>query len=628
MSRDAKSWIRFIRRYGPIPQSDSQYDEHVRKSARMAGVDPILFAHPRKTEIFQCFEGERPISVVLTGEAGDGKTHLCREIWAELRGSAEVWGSNESHITMSLPEQDGRAATLHVIRDLSAWVPPQNTAWDPEQEALLQKFSSSLFLEDRQDYFLLAANDGQIVETWRRLSATPGVERARDLFETLLVEDRREKAGVPLRFFNLSRDRSADLLDAALNAFLEHPRWQECFGLFPDTSDPIFGPESPIRRNYDLLKSDLVRRRLRALFELCDYNGLHIPIRQILALLSNAVLGHPETKGSVCKDGLMMPEDVPKVLANGTRGQASIYNNIFGGNLTEARRESFAIFGHLERFRIGFETTNRVDNLLIFGEANENLRPNFRRFVGDDLFYGADDAFRQAQERYIESADEDEARTHDFLGQLVIQRRGLFFKIPVEQEEEFKLWELTVFEYAGEYLSRVIGVLKGGARIERAILNRLIRGLNRIFVGMLVSSDKELFLAKSLAFSTAKVSPILEERVSVQPRVGQRQKVEILLENGMPTLVISLGGLKPPMFRLNLTRYEFLSRVAEGALPNSFSKECYEDVLSFKSQIMTAIEEQRRTEDIEPDPSMLTFQLLSLNDYGDLDEEVVEITIQ
>jgi hypothetical protein len=39
-------------------------------------------------------------------------------------------------------------------------------------------------------------------------------------------------------------------------------------------------------------------------------------------------------------------------------------------------------------------------------------------------------------------------------------------------------------------------------------------------------------------------------------------------------------------WELNLVRFEFLSRVAtEGALPASFSKECYEDVLAFKSRL-------------------------------------------
>jgi hypothetical protein len=40
---------------------------------------------------------------------------------------------------------------------------------------------------------------------------------------------------------------------------------------------------------------------------------------------------------------------------------------------------------------------------------------------------------------------------------------------------------------------------------------------------------------------------------------------------------------------MSLTRFEFLSRIAEnGALPASFSKECYEDMLSFKGRLLAA----------------------------------------
>ena len=45
-------------------------------------------------------------------------------------------------------------------------------------------------------------------------------------------------------------------------------------------------------------------------FELCDYNGLHVPVRQILLLLTNAVLGHPDVNHH-----LMVPADVPRVIA-------------------------------------------------------------------------------------------------------------------------------------------------------------------------------------------------------------------------------------------------------------------------------------------------------------------------
>ncbi len=143
-----------------------------------------------------------------------------------------------------------------------------------------------------------------------------------------------------------------------------------------------------------------MRSRLRSLLELCDYNGLHVPIRQILLLLTNSVLGHPDVK-----DHLMVPADVPKVIAAGTVSKASLYNNIFGGNLSEIRRQSITIFDYLERFQIGYETSNRVDNILIFGQNDPNLSGYFDELIGNDRFYGADDRFYAAKQQYIEGTD-------------------------------------------------------------------------------------------------------------------------------------------------------------------------------------------------------------------------------
>ena len=105
---------------------------------------------------------------------------------------------------------------------------------------------------------------------------------------------------------------------------------------------------------------------------------------------------------------------------------------------------------------------------------------------------------------------------------LISQRRGLFFKIPKEAEDELHLWELTVFKFAGEYLDSVVAVLKGGGVVKRPILSRLVRGLNRVFTGMLINSDRELYLATSGNYSQAKVSRILVERVSVDPSKGEK----------------------------------------------------------------------------------------------------------
>jgi hypothetical protein len=193
--------------------------------------------------------------------------------------------------------------------------------------------------------------------------------------------------------FNLSRWNSADLFDRVYKAFIEHPGWRNCYDGVAGEEE-AFGPKCPIRHNLELLKTPLVYDRLRSLIELCDHNGLHIPVRQILLLLSNAVLGCGWEK---CKDRLMKPADIPQIIQQGVVSQCSLYNNIFGGNLSENRRQSITIFDYLDRFQIGHETCNRIDNILIFGEGDPELGKHFENLIRADLFYGADERYFAGQ---------------------------------------------------------------------------------------------------------------------------------------------------------------------------------------------------------------------------------------
>lgn len=628
------SWLKFLRHYGPVPRNDNMYDETIQRSARRQGITPIEFEHPFQTRILDCFNQATadPVSVILTGTAGDGKTHLCRQVWKGLGGNDNDWASDSPYLTTSFhypkdrvnwPEADDtslyRAVKIHFIRDLSGWAPQQGAAWDADKETLLQKFCHSLFNPEANDIFLIAANDGQLIESFRRLLNTSDVVRARQVFEDLLVEDRQEQPGVRLKFFNLSRANSAELFDRAIEAFLKHPGWTELTKGVPGEND-VFGPRCPIRRNYELLQTPLVQSRLRSLLELCDHNGLHVPIRQVLLLLANAVLGHPDGQHH-----LMTPADVPKIIIAGTVSKASLYTNIFGGNLSEIRRQSITIFEYFERFQIGHETSNRVDNLLIFGEGDEHLGQHFDDLLAQDKFYGADERFYAAKREYIEGNSEDDEKSQAFLQMLLSQRRGLFFKIPKDAESELNLWELTVFKFAGEYLSSVVEVLKTGAPVKRPILARLVKGLNRVFTGMLVNSDRELYLATSGNYSQAKVSRILVERVSVEPSKGERIALRFDETNGRVLLSVFFTPEIQVDFNLTLIRYEFLSRIAlEGALPASFSKECYEDLLAFKSQLIAAYG-TRQAKEQTVSGSTIGLNLLSLTEQGMPDPRFVEV---
>ena len=82
------AWLRFLRNYGPIPRNDNMYDETIQRSARRQKIAPIEFEHPMQDFVLQCFDKRAvdPVSVILTGTAGDGKTHLCRQVWKTLNG--------------------------------------------------------------------------------------------------------------------------------------------------------------------------------------------------------------------------------------------------------------------------------------------------------------------------------------------------------------------------------------------------------------------------------------------------------------------------------------------------------------------------------------------------------------
>lgn len=613
-----REWIKFVRAYGPVPTKDNLFDENLRRRAKRIGIAQIEFKHPFEDIVLGSFgAGTSPSSVILTGTAGEGKTFLCARVWEKLGGDPTQWNGKSTHfrIDLHIASPTPRALTLHIIRDLSAWVPEQGAAWPDDKRALLIRLAHSLFDPTANEIFLVAGNDGQLGETFRRLSDNEEVSRAWTVIEDLLVGDRIEAPNVGLKLFNLSRGSSVELFRLAVNAFSEHVGWRQCYAE-AGSPDSFFGVNCPIRRNYELLRASLVRDRICDLLELCDQNGVHVPIRQIFVLLANGVLGHPDVD-----DYLMTADDVPSVLAGGTRHRASLYNNLFGGNLSESRRANSAIFEYFERFQVGTETSNRIDNILIFGESHPSLQEQFNRYLATDDFYGADRAYLNAKHDYVEGAEENPEVAQRFLDLVVSQRRALFFKIPDAPSDGLSAWDLTVFRYGGEYLADVLGALRAKVSVRRIILARIVRGTNRIFTGMLLGSERELLLASSASLSQARVCRFLDDKLSVAPRRGER--VEIVEQNGHPALQVELGDGIVCSLTLTLTRYEYLSRVAEGALPSSFSKECFEDVMAFKSRLMR---ELARRSGSEPQTGELVFRVLGVDSSGSAYEEPIGVS--
>jgi hypothetical protein len=566
-------FVKFLRNYGPIPTNDNLFDEVIQRTLLRERIEPITLPVQFRDEILANLKSGRPVSEILTGTAGDGKTYCCRSVWLACGGSEAEWNGKSKVKSVSF---DGRE--LIVIKDLSEL--------DADVSAqLLTQMAESLATPDAGALFLVAANHGQLLEKLKATPKTAATIAMTKMVEAMLVGDE-VAPEIRLNLRDMSQAPAADMIGRVIESITNHPDWTQCEGCQAAGSG-----KCPIQENRDrvrgLADGDLLHRRLRALITLSEQNGVHFPVRQLLMLVANLILGHPG-----CRDGLMTCTDIPDLAIKGTFDQASVFRNVFGENLPARRTEKIDLFRKLNAFGIGSEASHRVDNILVYGADDPALNDAYGEMVLNDPVYGGTATYRRAQQDYLEGADTD-ARD-EFLKLLRVQRQRVFFTLPEDRAEALSLWDLTIFRSGGLYL-QVADLLAAKKVLPRSVLPVLVRGLNRIFTGMLIQTHDDLVLATSGSYSQSKTSPLLDEMISVPRKAGQ--KVDLVADDvgGMVLEVRLSKGDDPGAIRLPLTptRFEFLVRVSDGALPSSFSLECHEDLLAFKAKLLSATHRER-----------------------------------
>jgi len=296
---------------------------------------------------------------------------------------------------------------------------------------------------------------------------------------------------------------------------------------------------------------------------------------------------------------------VPKIQAAKRVEHASLYDNAFGGNLPARRAMSRPVFRALAAFGIGSETTNAADGLMVYGADDPQLTAGFDRLMRSDPVYGATRGYLASLDSYLEG--EESARLDsggaEFLARLQMQRRRFFFTVP-DGEPGYGHWPMTAFRFAGDYMSMVDALAAGGA-VTELTRARLVKGLNRVMTGLLLENDDKLFVASSGGFSQSRVSVLCDTKAPARRQGGKGMRIRLDPVTNQPTIDVALspGETIPASFALTPVRFEFLCRVAKGALPGSFSNECLEDMLAFKAKLLRKAELLRkrlRDEDDEP----------------------------
>lgn len=585
MSPPALNWIRFLRNYGPLPTNGNLFDEYVNAALRQANVQPIELPTPHVDEMVNYIQNGGGGSLLIAGTAGDGKTYHARKLWLRLGGEESGWATRTKVKTLTL--LNGRSVTF--VKDLSELK-------GSEGDRILEGLEASVVSSDTQSVYVIACNHGQILDRLRKHRAADGISSPllQPIQNAFLLSGYEYPR---LKVFDLSRSAThRQSLVGVIKAVTEHPEWEKCKGCELNEGSRVCLIAENRKRAMGADDNGRFSKRLGDLIEIARLNGAHLPVRDLLALVTNMLLGHVNAK-----ERLMTCSEVAQIQDKQSLAQGSIYRNVFGANLDKRRALARPVFRTMASLGIGTETTNSVDGLLVYGSDDPKLKEDFDRYVSSDLVYGATDVFRAFQRRYLEG--EETARldggADDFLAHLRDQRQRLYFTLPDEAAEKYPFWELTTFRFAGDYLNLLISVSPGEKRrvIDEHVRARFVRGLNRVMTGLLLDNPETIFIASSGGFTQSKISVLCEIAVPSLRTTSTDAGMQIRWnkDSQRPCLEISVGSGKSGtvLFDLTPVRFEFLCRVAEGALPSSFSNECFEDLLAFKTCLLRKAEQVR-----------------------------------
>ncbi|PCH74171.1 MAG: hypothetical protein COC12_04115 [Rhodobacteraceae bacterium] len=560
--------IEFLASYGPQPSSNNLYDEFVVEASKKSGCEPIEIAQPLAAELEAMFRSDTPQSVILTGTAGDGKTYTARKLVEAIAGSGAHWKNTQKIYDLKAPNASD--LQIRFIKDLSELN-------ESDKNQLYANVRASL---DGQggDHFVICVNDGHLLKFFR--DREDDCDTVHDRISDMLQTDKQQDPDGHFRLINMSRQSHQNLVDQIIDAIVKHPGWSGCEGCPALESHDN---RCPIRCNLDILrKTDAgsMRARLKDMIRMAAADGRHLSIRQLILLTVNILLGD-KAPGRA----LLTCQKARNRAIRNDYASTNPYANVFGENLTERERRQYGAFAVLGEFGIGFETNNFFDHNLLWGT---NTLPQCE-------FYGAR-IFESHRERY---RVDPMTNAREFRREMVDQRRRLFFSIDpeateVRQEPRRDPWNLSVFKHGANYIRMAKALAAPDGKMPSEIRRDLVRGLNRMLTGEMTTTEDRIWLTEPSGVYLGHEIPLLVTHAGSRKQGSTYVSFPPSENIGKaPILKVTPYGKQELSVDLVLrpTLVECLLRVADGALPASFSSECRQDIERFQLRIVASVRE-------------------------------------
>jgi hypothetical protein len=514
--------------------------------------------------------------IVLTGDAGHGKTHLCRKLIESFSGystkeSRELLLSECDGEHSIAPERNsGNSINLRIHKDFSEI--------DPSAAAeFIEKYS-----DIPNEALIICANEGRLRAVVNSDSSGANCHRIRELFhstfESGLASGDDVLHIVNLNFQSIAVEYQGKEKSLITRTFQE---WVVDGRRWSGSCDSCsLSPSCPIKRNRELLgESDLSTDRVNRIDKLCatlERLGYVITIREMLMLISYLITG-----GLTCKD---VKERVRKNSDKGWQNVYAFYNLLFSRpkELPEDRLfKGIPVLEYLEKLDPGKIASRKVDDRLLNDGGlfeEDQLDLIFKISIGKDkkiidAANGIDDVIGVPQSK--SDLDREAFSVRNVVSSL---RRRAFFD---EDGDNSDMLSRLGFRYGDDFLKMLENNLSIQEKVR--IKNIVVAGLHGIQGLRLSSKETTLYLVDPAFGKAGADAAIIAKQVPTKDiqLLAQRSAWSVgdsgwamsdSVDWSDRSIVIRIGESEKNFadLALNLMAFECLVRASSGFISEDF----------------------------------------------------------
>lgn len=389
---------------------------------------------------------EKPISIILTGHAGDGKTSLVYQILRQF----DLIEKNEELKIYDEVFSDQLSKSIFYVKDMSELS-------EDDQEKLLKK---SLDIRNEGKSSILVSNTGPLLNTFKRMFNSEEVEMK--LLKLMDENDGNETdiEGNEILLINMARIDNVILAPKIFRNLLSEELWGPC-----EECEKL--EICPIYNNYKSLSNNIenVNNVISAFYRWMFENDRRLTVRQILSHLSYSITGNLS-----CEE-IVMEDIFGKYLENKFKYNSSnLFFGFVGTNIDNDASQIKAI--------------RELQNLKL---DSKELEYDYSFFVNHDFSFLIDDARKIAEPIW-----EKYNRQYTYSSMNLLTE-----KEPFELRKALRRMEILFGKYDEQSLSQLYIKLfspvfsdflharnkKIGTRENRDLKNKIVKAMYFLFVG-------------------------------------------------------------------------------------------------------------------------------------------------